>query len=94
MSFVTGHDPFVVLYPGVKELNLPTPDVAAQLTAVLCLWLHASPPVRGDQFGTELVSQELVVRIAVIRFVGYQDFWSRFGKSAGKRCFSQGDFVS
>jgi hypothetical protein len=64
-----------VLEPRVEPLDLPTPPVAPELSAVLRRRLAAVRPVRRDQLDA-LLFKLGVERVGVVGAVAYEPSWS------------------
>ena len=81
-----------ILQPCQKSLDLPTPFVAAQFSAVLRLLAFAIRLMRRDHLGFKR-GKTFIQRIGIVSFVADQPFGTLVGKTRTQSLLDKSDFM-
>lgn len=92
MIFISNYDSSVVLYPGKKPLDFPTPFVTTKFASVLRFRLLAIALMRRDHLNSAL-RQLLVQPIGIIGFITDQFFRHVLNQSVFERFSNKSDFM-
>lgn len=92
MKVKTSTNTTKLLQPRKQPLDLPSPLVAAQSSAVLCRCFLPVRLVRRDHLNT-FCSKLFVQRVRVVSFVSDQSLWSLGSKTLKQSFSDKGDFM-